>query len=510
MNRKILVMKNSTMGLLSQGLTVFFTFLTRSLFVQHIGLELLSINSTFASVLDAISLAELGFHSAIIFSLYKPLHDQDESAISDIMNILKVVYRGIGLLFLVAAILVLPFLKYILKGVLLSPVVYIYFLLQAGASTCSYFFAYKRALLLADQKEYIAKSFDLVVNVLFNMLQCILLWIFKNYFVYLGLKWLQVLISNLVVHSYCTKRYAYLRNAAFNTEKFRGIWSNVKDIFAGKIAGYIYGSTDNLVVSTFVSTLSVGYLVNYTTITKSMTVVCLSILQPIAPIIGSYLVENKGSTKREKLFLLYTHARYLLTLAIVVPIMVLIDDFIVLWLGKNMVMPGMITVLLAVDFYISLVHSATLDFINGEGLFRKSRTVEIMGAIINIVTSVFLVHLMGVAGVLLGTVISQLYFWAGRTHIVYKYCIKSTRKEFIRYWLKNVLYGIGFVADFFLCEMIYRHLEISNAVVKFVAGGLVCEIVLLFFSLVLLSFFQEQKMLNQYVISILRNKMAND
>lgn len=506
MNRKMLVMKNSTMGLLCQGITFLFTFLTRSLFIRYIGIELLSINSTFVSVLGTISLAELGFHSAIVYSLYKPLHDQNEALINDVMNIMKVVYRGVGLFLMIASVAVMPFLKYILTGIIITPSVYGYFLLQAAASAGTYFFAYKRALLYADQKNYVAKTIDLILGILFNILQCISILLMRSYVVYLGLKCLQTVTSNLTVHFYCSKRYHYLHRSPFNTEKFREVWTNVKNVFAGKFAGYIYSSTDNLVISAFVSTISVGYLVNYTTVTKNLTALALSALDPVAPVIGNYLVENKESKKREKIFMLSTYARYLLNLAVMVPVWVLIDDFIVLWIGKDMVLPRVITILLAIDCYISLVHSATLDFINGEGLFQESKKVEIRGAVVNVITSVCLAQFMGMTGVLAGTVISQLCFWTGRSYIVYIYCIGAGRKAYAMYWLKSGFLGVGFIVAFFLCDKIYQWIVIANPITRFIVGGFVCEMILFVFVLVVFSPLQEQKTLKRYAVAFLRKK----
>jgi len=117
MDRKKTILQNGLAGLLSQGITILFTFVTRSLFIKYIGVELLGINSTFASLVSTLSLAELGFQSAITFSLYKPLYDENRSEINDIMNIFKLVYRCIGILFIAAAFLILPFLKYIITDV---------------------------------------------------------------------------------------------------------------------------------------------------------------------------------------------------------------------------------------------------------------------------------------------------------------------------------------------------------------------------------------------------------
>ena len=99
MNKKDVILKNSGMGLVSQAIIILFTFLTRNLFIKYIGIELLGLNSTFSSVLNTLSLAELGFQSAIVFSLYKPLYEGAQDEINSIMNIFKWIYTYIGIFF---------------------------------------------------------------------------------------------------------------------------------------------------------------------------------------------------------------------------------------------------------------------------------------------------------------------------------------------------------------------------------------------------------------------------
>ena len=317
--KKKVVIKNSSIGFISQCVTMLFTFVTRSLFIKYIGIGLLGLNSTFLSVFTALSLAELGIQSAIVFNLYKPLHDNAIDEINSIMNILKLIYRGIGIFFIAATFFITPFLRYIVTGIDVTPIVYLYFWLQALASVCTYFLAYKRAIFYADQKEYISKTVDLICAIVFNGLQCILLVVVKSYIGYLLLKVIQVYVSNLVIHYYCKKYYKYLKNAKLDKKKLFAILKDVRNIFASRIASFIYSSTDNLVISAFVSTVHVGFLVNYTTITTSLKTLTNSILSPIIPILGNHLLDEKNNMKREKLFFLNTFVRYMMALMIVIP-----------------------------------------------------------------------------------------------------------------------------------------------------------------------------------------------
>lgn len=476
--KKKAVIKNSSIGFISQVVTMIFTFVTRSLFIKCIGVELLGLNSTFSSVLTALSLAELGLQSAIIYNLYKPLHDNNVEEINAIMNILKLIYRGVGIFFITATFLLTPFLKFIVTGINITPIIYVYFWLQALASVCTYFLAYKRAILYADQKEYISKTVDLLFSVVFNLLQCVSLIRFKSYTAYLLLKVIQTYASNLVIHFYCSKYYRYLHKTALDKSKLAKILRDVRDIFSSKIASFIYNSTDNLVISAFVSTVSVGFFVNYTTITTSLKTLTSSALSPIIPILGNHLLDEKEKYKREKIFALNTFVRYLITLVIVIPTGVLIDDFITWWVGEEMVLSEAIVILLCADFYIHLVHSASMDFINSAGLFKSDKYIEVLGAVCNIVVSLILVQYLGIEGVLVGTVVSQVVFWIGRSIIVYKECLHLGVRSYLKYWLKNGYFIVLAVAITIGVYFVYGKIKIENVFVRFITGGIVSEIII--------------------------------
>lgn len=498
-NKKNAILKNTSIGFISQVVSMLFTFLTRSLFVKYIGVELLGLNSTFSSVLNALSLAELGFQSAVVYNLYRPLHDGNQDEINAIMNILKTIYCGVGIFFVVATFLVTPFLKLIVTGMEVTPIIYVYFWLQALASVCTYFLAYKRAILYADQKDYISKTIDLLCSVAFNIAQCVSLVCFRSYVAYLLLKVAQTYTANMIVHFFCKRYYSYLKAGELDRERLRIILYNVRDVFAGKIAGFIYCSTDNLVISSFVSTISVGFFVNYTTVTTSLKTLTTSALSPIIPILGNHLLDEQNNSKREQLFYLNTFVRYLIALVIVIPMGVLMDDFISIWVGRNMLLDKSIVILLCLDFYIHLVHSATCDFINGAGLFKSDKYIEALGAVCNIVTSIILVHHLGIAGVLVGTVISQMVFWIGRSIIVYKECLHLGIREYVQYWVKNVFYIVIAVAITALVLFVYNRASISNMLMRFIVGGILAEGIIVVFAFLVLGYTREMKTLKEII-----------
>ena len=54
-----------------------FPFVIRSVMLQYLGTEYLGLNGLFKSILSFLNLAELGVGSAMVFSMYKPIAEDD-------------------------------------------------------------------------------------------------------------------------------------------------------------------------------------------------------------------------------------------------------------------------------------------------------------------------------------------------------------------------------------------------------------------------------------------------
>lgn len=268
----------------------------------------------------------------------------------------------------------------------------------------------------------------MIVNVIANILQIIAMVYFKDYLLYLVLKLMQVIVSNIWVHWVCARLYPFLKRGKINFTLLRSLFSNVKNVFAGKIAAYVYSSTDSLVISAFISTVQVGYLVNYTTISQQLKTLISGLLNPITPMIGNVLATDSEGESKEGAFKLYAVMRVLIAMMIVVPFCVLINDFIAMWVGAEYILPASVVVLLVMDLYIHFVHSVNVDFINAAGLFREDRDNEIIAAVLNITLSILGAKTIGLAGVLLGTVVSQMWFWFGRSYVVFKLCLQADKE----------------------------------------------------------------------------------
>ena len=100
---------NMLTGMVGYGINTVVGFVCRILFVRFLGQDYLGINGLFTDILTMLSLAELGFSSAIVFALYKPIAQKDEAKIASIMQYYRKAYIVIGCSVAAIGLAVMPF-----------------------------------------------------------------------------------------------------------------------------------------------------------------------------------------------------------------------------------------------------------------------------------------------------------------------------------------------------------------------------------------------------------------
>ena len=470
------IAKTGLIGVINQIIFAFLGFASRKLFIVYIGTDILGLSATYTNVLSTLALADLGFDIAVTYALYKPLNDGDEAKINAIMRALKTIYNVVGTAFIVLSFTALPFLKFFITDMEFKDIYYVYFLMQALASASTYFFAYRRTLLVADKKEYVTKTVDTVAMFIFSILKILVLVVFKSYLIYVACSVIQAFVTNIYIYIKCGKVYTYLDNSVKTDKKVvSDLLNKIKDIALGKISGYVYGCTDILLISKLISTVVAGYYYNYFNVISVIKQLSVNLLGPLAPFIGRSLAEDKDPVSQEKSFRMYTYVRFLVAVVLLVPTLILADLFIDIWLGSEFIMDGIIVMLICADLYISLVHSSLVDYINGSGLFKYEKWISLAGAVVNLGTSIILALKVGLPGVLTGTVVAQVLYWTCRSVVVYDKCFRSS-KLFVLYWLRMLGYLVVFLACVFACRYVCTFVNTDWKIMTFILRGIVCEV----------------------------------
>lgn len=488
MNRRDTAIKGSAIGIMSQIVSLVAKFIVRTFAIRILGKEILGLDGVLIDTINMLSLAEMGVTSAMLFRLYAPVISNDQARINEWMASYRKIYQIIAATVACLGIAISFALPAIIKNISVSwTEIYIAFYLQLACSVSSYLLAYQRILLNADQKKHLCMLADLVMNVVFSIAKVAVIVVFRSYLIYLVIAILQTISSNLAIHLYAKKLYPFIKNKVRSKkEDLAVIIGDTKEVLANKIAAYVYTSTDNLIISVFIGTGTVGVLSNYKYISTALRSLVNSAMAAIQPLIGNYLNSDTAKDDSFRTLKRYTFIRYIIAGATTVPFITLADTFVSIWTkDSSYLLPYSITILLALDYYIGCIYGPLGEYILGMGMFKAGKYATFAGAIVNLSLSLLGVWFWGINGVLLATVISQLVICAGDIIIIlFKYYEDRPTFKWGYFRLQAELFLMLCVSTV-ISILSLRLVSNGNAWFAFVIGGIISELV--FFSMVLIA-----------------------
>ncbi|MCS4569958.1 hypothetical protein FZ989_00425 [Clostridium perfringens] len=205
-----------------------------------------------------------------------------------------------------------------------------------------------------------------------------------------------------------------------------------------KINGVILNSTDNIVISIFIGISYVGLYSNYLLIVNSVVMVLDIIFNSLTSSIGNLnAIESKS--KKYEVFNTINFIAFWIYGFSSICLYCLLNPFIEVWLGKGYLLDNFTVLIIIVNFYTSGMQYATCAYRDTTGLFfGMEDTYQFLLLYLIFFFSIFLAPKLGIAGVILGTILSRVftYFWFD-PKIIYKNIFNTPVKI---YFLKYSFY----------------------------------------------------------------------
>ena len=407
--------KNAARNIVFDGtleiVNMLFPFVIRSVMLHYLGTEYLGLNGLFKSLLSFLNLAELGIGSAMVFSMYKPIAEDDTPTICALLRLYRTLYRIIGLVIAAVGLLLMPVLRNLIKGDLPSGMnLYILFLMNLGNTVVTYWlFAYKSSLLQAHQRRDVISKVGLIVRVTEYTLKILILVFTRNYYLYLSVQLVCQLAVNLLTAVCATKMYhRYVTDGKLPKEKTLDIFRRVRDLFTSKLSATVFDAADTLVISAFMGLTILALYQNYYFIITALRMMLVVVLNACMAGVGNKLVmESKEANYRdlEKISLLF-----LWVLGVSSSMLLcMYQPFIHIWMGEeNMLAAGL--VLCCVVYYYSMGANKLIKmFKDAAGIWRVDRWRPLTAALVNLGLNLVTVRFLGLYGVLLSSVFSIIF-----------------------------------------------------------------------------------------------------
>ena len=410
MSRTTNSLRNASAAIGGQLLTNLLRFVCRTVFIHTLGREYLGISSLYTNVLTILSITELGFSSAVTYSLYDPLAKDDRPAIRAIMAFFKKAYRAVGLAVLLLGLALMPFLPQLMNGVTDKVNIYQYYLLYLAETVVSYlFFAYKSTLLIADQKKYTVELVSYLCQIAMNLLQVAVLLLWRSFLGYTLLSIAANVVTNLVTAALVDRRYPWLKAPAEKLEKAerRAIFHRVYAAALYRVSTSIGTAKDNLLISAFVNVAAVGLYNNYSLIVGIVQKLLSGIFQSFSASLGN-LYATRDRQYNEFIFRCLNLLCNASIAVCGVCFLVLFQPFVTLWAGKDYLLPDGVVVVIALNFITNNWQSVPQLYCNASGVFVRGKYRAVASAVLNLILSLFFVGKFSIAGVLLGSILSRL------------------------------------------------------------------------------------------------------
>ncbi|MBP5273938.1 MAG: hypothetical protein ILO36_03260 [Abditibacteriota bacterium] len=452
------IAKNMKFALLCQFLVMLVSFFSRRIFVDILGKEYLGLNSVFGDVLNLLSLAELGFADAMLYSLYKPVATNDTEKVKSLMGLFRKVYVFVGIFILTAGSLISPVSPFFVTE-MKTPVdnIWFIFLLNVINTGVSYFFIYRATLLFADQKKYVEVIITTTVRTLAAGVQIAVLMLYGDYILYLAVSILATLALNVWITLQTNRMYPYLREkkvAPLLKEDVLVIRRNVFAMLLHKVGGVIIFFTDTIIMAKFVNVAAVGIYSNYMVIRMGLLGVIHPLFNSITGTMGNLNATETEERKRAAFENVMFFSAWLFG-CICVTLAVLFNPFIVLWMdSETMAFGNMIVLLIVVNLYLYCMRLPVGSARNTMGLFHIDKYKVIPESVLNLALSVWWAKLWGIPGVLWGTIASTLLvpFWV-EPWVVYRWGFKkSCLGFFVRYTAYFLVTALAYLACSYLCR----------------------------------------------------------
>lgn len=443
--------RNAFYGMAYKLVSIMMPFVVRTVFIRTLGVEFLGLNSLFTSILTVLNLTELGFSSAVVFCMYKPIAEDNTEEMNALLAFYKKVYWCIGVIIFAIGIVLIPVLPHLINGSYPDNVnIVVIYLIYLINTVISYFlFAYLESLITAFQRDDIISKINIVITTLMYLVQIVMLVTLKNYYAYILVMPLVTVINNIRTAIIAKRMFPqYKPVGKISDEAKREIKEKISGLVIFKICYVSRNAFDSIFISMFLGLADTAIYNNYYYIMNAVvgitSVFTSSVLAGVGNSVASDSVEKNYSDMNRMNFIYMWIAGWFTACMLCI-----YQHFMKIWVGADLMYPFSIVVLLCVYFYILKMGDVRYIYEQAKGLWWEYRYRSIAETVGNIFLNYFLGKFWGMHGIIIATIITLFfinYFYGAK--VIFKSYF--TNQNIVRYFLQNSIYTVAALAACFI------------------------------------------------------------
>ena len=447
------VKRNMVANAVSSGIRLLFPFLNRTLFLWLLGPAYLGLNGLFASILGVLMLAELGFGTAVVCSMYKPVADDDRGLLCAYLKFYRTIYRCVGVAIFVIGLSLLPFLDRLVHGTVPPEIdLHILYVIHLVNTAASYFlFAYRGVVLGAHHRNDVITNIRTTVSIAQYVAVFLILLVTRNYYHYVIATVAFTVVQNVLLVKASRKLFPDVEpRGELPPDLRRNVLSDVKSIFMHKVGGVITNSTDNLVISAFLGLVAVASYGNYYYVVTSVAGLVAVVYSSMTGGFGNKIYTE---TKEEsfRLFMRMNRLSMVVIIFCAALMAAMYQPFMAVWVkdDPSLMRHALTPALMVLYFYIMQSRQMLLAFKSAASLWRQDRWKPIVAGAVNLGTNILFVVFLPDAYKLDGVIFSTILGFAfiqipWESHVVFSAFFGKTESR--AYWRSYAGFALCAVA----------------------------------------------------------------
>lgn len=426
-------------------------FITPRIMLKYYGSEINGLVSSINQFIVYFNLVEAGLSGAAIYALYKPLADRDHKAINEIVSAAKRFYTQSGYIFISLTIGLAIFYPFFLKTDMLSPLSVGTLVLILGVNGALEFFtlAKYRVLLSADQRMYII-SLASLVHVITNTLIVVILGTMRiNIVVLRFVALLSIFLRSFILMFYVKTKYKFVNyKEKPNLQALNKRW----DALYLQILGVVHKGAPVVVLTLFTRNLKlVSVYTIYNMVIAGLNGILSIFKSGLSASFGDVIA--RGETKTlQKAYSEFEFSYYVLITIVYSIAFVTIMPFIRIYtngitdINYDVPIVGFLFVLNGLLYNVKTPQGM---LVISAGMFKETRIQTTIQGAIAVIVGAILVPYYGVVGVLMGSILSNIYRDIDLLYFIPKNLtklpVKNTAVRLLRIAISVVLIGKPFL-----------------------------------------------------------------
>lgn len=466
--------RNIFFGVLLKLYTTLIPFIMRTAMIYFMGVQYLGLNGLFTSVLSVLNLAELGVGSAMVYSMYKPIVEDDARSICALMRLYRTYYRIIGLIIAVIGLCLTPFVPKLITGALPAQInIYTLYLLNLSATVLSYWlFAYRNCLFSAYQRGDMISKIAMAADTIKYVCQLYVITVLQNYYIYVIVALCTQIMSNIITAIVSRRMFpTYKPEGKLEELEVKRINKRIADLFTSKIGAVVVNSVDTIVISAFLGLSMLGVYQNYFFIMTSIIGMIEIIFKACTAGIGNSVIVESGEKNFNDLKK-FTFIISWISGFCVCCFACLYQPFMELWVGKKLMLNFSAVVCLCVYFYIYEINRLLTTYKDAAGIWHADRFRPLATAGANLIMNLIMVQFWGIYGIILSTVLSTVI--VGMPWLIQNLFSTIFQRELLKPYVVQLLRYIFIVIVISSVTYLFSGLVRGQLVFQLIVKGIIC------------------------------------